>query len=840
MSGGTINFGGSKLKKKYQSSSSSSSSSSKSKSSASSDGTYKNPADYAAKNPSPPKTVVVGFKKDSSGKISDQLLSASQNVKTEIASRTTSSGKRQTVDIKREVKGTTYYIQDSKAKESISRGRVPSQSFTPSFLESANKARGQSFDPVAAKNLTFSRDMRPTLQIVEKKTGLEGLQQSLTSSRQKLRTDTQRNAGTSTLLSAGSQFGLGIASSAIGTALFAKEIITKPVQTTKALGGVALGFGKKLLSGDLRVSESVAQTIKQEPFFAGGFISGELLTAKGSGAVFDSAGKLAKNVYIKTGSEFIKPESVFSPRVLSGKENLPTVKGVDESLNLFKESKGVVQTSSPQKITGTEAGIGKKASTGFEDSGIYVTPKGQGSPYFLGIEAGEKTSKYTLNPFKTKMFSSIPTVTEFKSTGVELIPRSVVAKPGFTAVQDFFETQSGSGKVFITKRSELGQGNLARQFNPETKALEAGTSELEAIVPYKQQFSFSTDSFAGKVKGFDSYTTFGGDLVAIRRADLVTNKVSSVVDSSKARIISGSTISKETSSLSSLQEGVSYKTPFSTRGSSSLLPSSRNTSSLSNITSSKPSPSLTSSGISGSSTSSSSGMSIIFDPASSVPLSKTSSSSRRSSGRSSGSSGSSGGSIISDPSPLISGGSGGSSGGSSKIIFKSTPYFPKDKYKPLIPNLDLPSSEKSQSLFNLDVGRKGAKYFSQFKGLGLSEAGTLGKRGALSSAAATVKITGVGGRTLSRSEELKVSKLLGSSFRKGKGDSNSFVQKRGTRIGSSGELKEITFEGIRASKKSSKKKKKKKGGKSPLRSSSSLSLSLLSQGKSLRSIRSLL
>jgi len=418
------------------------------------------------------------------------------------------------------------------------------------------------------------------VQAIEKKKGLERIQQIITKQKEILRTQTQREGATK-LIPAIKQVGLGVATSVVGTVLFSTQLFSKPLATAKALGQGAISLGQKAITGQPLLSESVVQTIKQEPFFAAGFIAGEVLTAKGTEAFIKEAGAFAKKTYIRTGSEFVEPKKVFDPKVVSGESKFPTTRSTKDSIRQFEEADNIVQTSGSSKIKGGESGVGGWASQqGLQDPGIYVTPKGLGSPHFLGIEKEATKTAYTLNPFKTKLFNPIATVTEFQTKGVGYLPRRVVAKPGFKAVREFQEAQAGSGRAFITRRSEIGQGEILAGVNPEAQALKKtlsdpkelrgvdmfakGTTELEAVIPSKQKFIYKPESFMGKIKGFDRYTTFEGELVAIRKAELVYDKPSvktSFLD--ETRPLSSKQIQKESYSLSKLKSDVKYKNPYS-------------------------------------------------------------------------------------------------------------------------------------------------------------------------------------------------------------------------------------------------------------------------------------
>ncbi len=124
--------------------------------------------------------------------------------------------------------------------------------------------------------------------------------------------------------------------------------------------------------------------------------------------------------------------------------------------------------------------------------------------------------------------------------------------------------------------------------------------------------------------------------------------------------------------------------------------------------------------------------------------------------------------------------------------------------KPVLPSIDLPfGTRKTQSLFDVVVGRPGRKTRFAIEGLTLQEAFRRGKRGVETTPAATFRVfEAEGGEEVTLSEE-EIEARLGTKFRLGvKG---GFVERKQFRISTPGELAGITKLGIEAS------KQKKKG-----------------------------
>ena len=248
------------------------------------------------------------------------------------------------------------------------------------------------------------------------------------------------------------------------------------------------------------------------------------------------------------GKPEVDPEDVFSKQVTEGGETLPKAKSAQEAVEQFQKTDSV-STASPSKIEGDTAGGGRKGSVGLEDPGIYVTPKGEASPYFLRTSGYAKRKKFTLNPKKiyesAKAKFQTPTVTELKTTGVVEPSQKALDTPGFSGVRKQQEELVGRGKAQITKRSKIGQGEAKRQQFPAEEDFEtpvpltvvrdgkttkvpkdgkiqkgdliteAGTTELEAVIPAGSKF---TD------EGIVGFTRWDGKKVAIRRGDLVVDR----------------------------------------------------------------------------------------------------------------------------------------------------------------------------------------------------------------------------------------------------------------------------------------------------------------------------
>jgi len=240
---------------------------------------------------------------------------------------------------------------------------------------------------------------------------------------------------------------------------------------------------------------------------------------------------------IKTVGEYkvVSPEVMLKSKATQIlKEKATTTKQAENIQQLtgkttIKGEKVIVSSAGPSKYPGgTDIIVGKKAGSLIEDPGLYVTPKGEASPYFLRVS--QTPTGYSLNPIKALAnVKGVPTVTEISIKKVSQYPREVIELPGFEYLKTYQEASAGKGVAYISKRSEIGQGNIPRQTitdlgTGKSLGIEKGTSEIEAVIGYGEKIKYNPQTFMGKVKGFEKYTTYEGRNIAIREADLVTTK----------------------------------------------------------------------------------------------------------------------------------------------------------------------------------------------------------------------------------------------------------------------------------------------------------------------------
>ena len=380
----------------------------------------------------------------------------------------------------------------------------------------------------------------------------------------------------------------GILSSGISTVKFGKslvslpkELVTKPVSTVTSFGYGLKETGREVISGEL--GTKLGRVLKEEPGFAIGYLGGEIAQA-GVGAVTK---KVGKGIITKVGAKKIPTEEVFAKEVLRGEETFPLTTSTESALKEFRTlgkegDRYVVVTATtikPEKVTTPK--VGAAGSIGREDPGIYVAPKTRGSPYFTGI-TGETSKEYklTLNPFKVYGKGAKPAVIEIEVAGIEKYPREIVKEPGFARVGEFLKSEKKPGIAYISKRSEIGQGELVPQKFVRTKVAEEtmfrkkvidvkpfvdtekGTKEIEAIV-FEELRRKPIKNTISRLKGYEKYTTLYGENLPVYRYSVSSlvgpmKKGEGIISKTKQKILKGQ-IASATERAEYLKKGVEVK-----------------------------------------------------------------------------------------------------------------------------------------------------------------------------------------------------------------------------------------------------------------------------------------
>lgn len=575
-----------------------------------------------------------------------------------------------------------------------------------------------------------------------------------------------------------------------------KKAIQAPDTQNVVITGATLGAGFAAGSARNIFVRKIARSLETGAIIgfggAAGFTAAKNPTPENIGIALVSGipavglGKrFISDIRTTTSSTFVPAEQLFDARVLAGKQTFPTASSIQQSLQFFRDANGFVITTGRNPLGGLQAGVGGGASrAGLQDPGVYVAPLGRGSPYFTGIDSpqGQSGAKFTFDLFTDE---GTPTATVFRATAIETIPEEFSSVPGFSGVREFQQSQLGTGKAFITKRSQLGQGDLPRQTFTTTsgqRIRESGTSEIEAVLPPGTQFS---DFRKGKF-----FTIFRGRPVRIdlTKIGLSENTPSSIRADARIRNI----ISSGASSFSSLSTPrVSIpQSVFTSRLLRSSVGSSRVVS--------RPR-----------STSSSSGSSISRQTVSSNQQQSSNSSFANNEFSSpsivSSVSGSRAPSIVASISDIDVVGSPldykfieGVSTPKKTIRVSSPGRLSSDIFTPSVPGFSLRKKSKNSredGVFVVTIGKPGNKNFNVKIASSLEDAARIAKSVVGGGAAASFRIT-QNGQRLSGEQESFVKSFLGDSFRKSKVRSDTFVEKNIARINTAGEKLDITLKGL--------------------------------------------
>ena len=481
---------------------------------------------------------------------------------------------------------------------------------------------------------------------------------------------------------------------------------------------------------------------------------------------------------------------------------------------------------------------GSAGEAGVQDPGLFVSSGDHLSPLRIGDGASSST-EYSFNPFKwLESLKGSGTSKGYKIAfkHLDTLPDEILNQPGFSGVKTYHATRVGDETAFITKRSTIGHGEIKpktytvaddfvlkdKTTKAGTRLLEKGTVEEEAVFPTNTLYEFGVarKNVIQKLLKAEEYTYYNDQLILLtsgkvtKGSGIVDDAVSSVkavtgvsrspVDESVSRgseILSGRDI---VSSSRGVNPNTVYVDPVSSGasflasatgiglGEVSVVSSSSGDSAIARSffvspdiskVSSKPSDSVSvvSSKPSGRSSGRSSSSSPVSPSSSSIVDSSSDVSSSPSSISVVSSSASSIGSSSSPVSPSSSSfysiiGSSGSSSSSKP----SSPKFKSDR------NI-------FGDLFSAQV-RKAGKWVTVDPGFGFSQSEALNKGLSVVGTSARASTRIVKASAGSKKKRFYGIGILGNFYKKG----NVFIEKRGKRIKSKGELEEITYKGQRA------------------------------------------
>src|SRR3990167_5965189 len=156
---------------------------------------------------------------------------------------------------------------------------------------------------------------------------------------------------------------------------------------------------EKVLTEPVGIAKELATFFKERPIEAVGTVGG--IAAFGFGV--PAALKAGRKAIVRLGAERVAAEEVISPKVLKGRETLPTVRSIQESIAKFRaaktpEGRPLVVHAAPEPPVGLEIGRGPAGWRGLEDPGLFVTPMGEASIHFAKAAGREAKLRFTLVP----------------------------------------------------------------------------------------------------------------------------------------------------------------------------------------------------------------------------------------------------------------------------------------------------------------------------------------------------------------------------------------------------------------------------------------------------------
>jgi hypothetical protein len=287
------------------------------------------------------------------------------------------------------------------------------------------------------------------------------------------------------------------------------KILRHPIETTKEITSLVYN----LLTKPSKTIQNILYEAEISPIKFTGERIGETIII---GGITKYTPKYTREIYVRAGSEYIKPETILSKQVLKEGKPFPMTSSPEQSLKIFQQSK-IVTHASPSPLISTIIKAGSAGKRLKEDPGLYVTPSKETSPHFL------KVSEEVSPEYEVKLFPTFkrPTITEIEIKGVKRQPEIILKQSGFKSTAKFLSSQAGKGIVYITKRSEAAFRDLGV----------TGTKEMEGILPVgttlkqKRYLDFSV----AKLKGFSKYTSYKGYAVPI-----IEKKIGQEIDLSKS------------------------------------------------------------------------------------------------------------------------------------------------------------------------------------------------------------------------------------------------------------------------------------------------------------------
>ncbi len=284
--------------------------------------------------------------------------------------------------------------------------------------------------------------------------------------------------------------------------------------------------------------------------------------------------KAIRSGIIKLGAKEVPATELFAKQLFKeGKlssTGIATTKESSSILSLFEKTKGkvkeypeylVAQSSlqAPLKdskiLTQAEKGM-SGLKTRLEDPGFWVSPRGEGGTFYFRLAEEGTTPQYKFSLFPEAQKTGKPELLQILGKRAEALPESVLAKDvSFKTVADYqdFLAKTRPSTFIIPKRSEIAIGSretksLIKSIDPKVK----GSPEIQAVIPQgvflEEATKIKPRNFWSRLKGYSEFVKVGSESIPIRykiisEAKNLIGDVKSVA--SKSRTTLSETIKKQ-------------------------------------------------------------------------------------------------------------------------------------------------------------------------------------------------------------------------------------------------------------------------------------------------------
>ena len=329
----------------------------------------------------------------------------------------------------------------------------------------------------------------------------------------------------------------------------------------KTFRKITVGVGSTAVGVIGSTIKSNIKDASKHPIYSSGKVTGDIIAPNVWSKTIGGVVNVARSGLIKFGLREVPSTEVFSSATSkSGK--LPLTKSTQETLRNFNKNKFkeemFIQRNGYTEVVNVEknkvwhisqANFGKSGEfrsgpagqVGVQDPGLFVSSSL--SPLRINNPNNLQSKGLSLDPIDwvRSTMNRVKTNARgyhIKINNVETLPQSVLNEPGFSHIKDYHSSQLGKGKAFVSKRSTIGHGEIksqsfkaTRDFELKGKVIkikkilnEKGTIEEEALIPEGTKYVFNNKkNIAQKILGAESYTTFNNQKILLSEGEILIN-----------------------------------------------------------------------------------------------------------------------------------------------------------------------------------------------------------------------------------------------------------------------------------------------------------------------------